>query len=149
MGTHSIRTSEVADMNFRDEYYFLSNFYPAPIECWGAQWPTTEHAYQWSKMTSLEGRAAVCRAFTPSSAKRITRLYPIRKDWDDIKIPVMATVLRCKFTQHKNLHDQLVATGDIELIEDNTWRDTFWGRCNGIGENNLGKLLMQIRKELT
>jgi hypothetical protein len=41
----------------------------------------------------------------------------------------------------------LLATGDMELIEDNDWDDTYWGVCNGAGENNLGKLLMKIRAE--
>jgi predicted NAD-dependent protein-ADP-ribosyltransferase YbiA (DUF1768 family) len=42
----------------------------------------------------------------------------------------------------------LKATGDEELVEGNWWNDTFWGVCNGVGENNLGKLLMKIRAEL-
>lgn len=35
-----------------------------------------------------------------------------------------------------------------ELIEGNTWGDTFWGVCRGKGENNLGKILMRLRSEL-
>jgi len=42
----------------------------------------------------------------------------------------------------------LIATGDTELIEGNDWEDTFWGVCNGMGENNLGKLLMKVRQSL-
>jgi hypothetical protein len=34
------------------------------------------------------------------------------------------------------------------LIEGNTWGDTFWGVCNGVGENNLGKTLMNVREIL-
>jgi len=25
------------------------------------------------------------------------------------------------------------------------WHDTVWGKCNGVGENRLGIILMQIR----
>ena len=32
-----------------------------------------------------------------------------------------------------------------EIVEENTWGDTFWGVCKGVGENHLGKLLMEIR----
>ncbi len=53
-----------------------------------------------------------------------------------------------KFTQHSDLGEQLLATGDAELIEGNTWNDTEWGICNGIGDNKLGKILMRIRKIL-
>ena len=40
-----------------------------------------------------------------------------------------------------------------ELIEGNTWGDTFFGMIKDsqgkwTGENNLGKILMQIRDEL-
>jgi len=50
--------------------------------------------------------------------------------------------------KHKDLGDQLLATGDVELIEGNTWHDTEWGVCNGIGKNKLGKILMRIREIL-
>lgn len=30
----------------------------------------------------------------------------------------------------------------------NHWHDTYWGVCDGAGENRLGKLLMQVRREL-
>lgn len=42
----------------------------------------------------------------------------------------------------------LMATGNAELVEGNTWNDTFWGICNGTGENHLGKLLMKVRANL-
>ncbi len=32
-----------------------------------------------------------------------------------------------------------------EIVERNTWNDTFWGVCKGKGENHLGILLMEIR----
>lgn len=31
------------------------------------------------------------------------------------------------------------------IIEVNNWGDTYWGVCNGIGDNHLGKILMKIR----
>ena len=34
---------------------------------------------------------------------------------------------------------------DNELIEGNDWHDTFWGVCNGIGKNWLGKILEEER----
>ncbi len=58
----------------------------------------------------------------------------------------MELVLRQKFS-HPGLLALLLATGDMELVEDNDWDDTYWGVCNGVGENNLGKLLMKIRAE--
>lgn len=60
----------------------------------------------------------------------------------------MYEICLAKFTQHEFLKEALLATGDSELIEGNTWRDYFWGVCNGKGQNKLGKILMRIRAEL-
>ena len=39
----------------------------------------------------------------------------------------MEKVVRAKFTQNPHLARFLVETGDAELIEGNSWHDTFWG----------------------
>ena len=57
----------------------------------------------------------------------------------------MLELLHLKF-RHPVLKDQLLATGDVELIEGNDWGDEFWGVCCGKGSNNLGKLLMLVRR---
>ena len=59
----------------------------------------------------------------------------------------MYCILWAKFTQNSYLKECLLDTGNAELIEGNTWRDTYWGVCNGIGQNNLGKILMKLRNE--
>jgi predicted NAD-dependent protein-ADP-ribosyltransferase YbiA (DUF1768 family) len=53
-----------------------------------------------------------------------------------------------KFANHPELLKQLLATGDEELVEGNGWGDRFWGKVDDIGENNLGKILMGVRREL-
>ncbi len=58
----------------------------------------------------------------------------------------MLDLLRIKFTI-PTLRERLLATGDQTLIEGNTWGDTYWGVCRGVGLNNLGTLLMQVREE--
>ena len=35
------------------------------------------------------------------------------------------------------------------LIEGNWWKDTYWGVCDGKGQNKLGELLMKVRKIFT
>ena len=44
----------------------------------------------------------------------------------------MADLLRQKFS-HPDLAVLLLATGDEDLVEINTWGDTFWGICDGKG----------------
>ena len=50
-----------------------------------------------------------------------------------------------KFRRNVELKRKLIGTGNIELIEGNTWKDTFWGVYKGKGRNELGKILMEIR----
>ena len=85
---------------------------------------------------------------SPSVAKRKGRKVTLRNDWEEVKFWVMLGVCSAKFTQNKDLAEQLLATGDEELIEGNTWGDRTWGMVNGTGKNWLGKILMQIREEL-
>ena len=59
----------------------------------------------------------------------------------------MAALIAQKFDKGE-LALALKYTGDAELIEGNNWGDTFWGVCNGVGENHLGKLLMARRAQL-
>jgi predicted NAD-dependent protein-ADP-ribosyltransferase YbiA (DUF1768 family) len=41
-------------------------------------------------------------------------------------------------------------TKPFELIEGNTWGDKYWGQCPiGNGRNELGKILMAIRDDIT
>jgi ribA/ribD-fused uncharacterized protein len=133
--------------SFSGEYRFLSNFWYAPIEFEWLTYPTIEHAFQAAKTTVEEFRIAVRDSGGPGHAKRMGRQIPLRPDWEDIKIAVMYSLLQQKFSGPV-LANALVATGDAELIEGNTWNDTFWGVCDGNGQNHLGKLLMKVRSEL-
>lgn len=55
----------------------------------------------------------------------------------------MREVLKIKFSDPVLMTKLTNVKG--EIVEDNYWGDTFWGRCNGSGQNNLGKILMEIR----
>lgn len=59
----------------------------------------------------------------------------------------MENLIHQKFSQEP-LRSQLLNTGEEELVEGNTWGDTYWGICNGKGQNNLGKILMKVRNQL-
>ena len=133
---------------FRGEWFFLSNFYPCQIVVDGFCFPTSEHLYQYLKAGDAKSQQLVLSQDTPSAAKKITLSpdFTPRADWQEVKLNQMEFVLQQKFS-HPDLLAMLLATGDMELVEENDWDDTYWGVCNGIGENNLGKLLMKIRSE--
>ena len=135
----------VSISEFRGEYYFLSNFYSAPVTYNGMCFENNEAAFQAAKCP--ERMTEFCR-LNPSEAKRLGRRVKLRGDWEAVKDTVMYEICKAKFSQNPDLADKLVATKDAELIEGNTWGDRIWGVCDGVGENRLGKILMRVRAVL-
>lgn len=132
---------------FKGEHRWLSNFWPALVKMDGFLYPTVEHAYVAAKTTDPMIRKVIQTTDKPGEVKRLGRQFDLREDWHDIKLQVMEDLLWQKF-QDPVLKEQLLATGDEEIVEINTWNDTFWGQCKGKGQNHLGKLLMKIREAL-
>lgn len=145
---------------FEGEYRFLSNFWPAVVWFDMVEYPTVEHAYQAAKFPinmmvgktgmhdkireNMTVRELIRLAPTPGMAKKYGRMWRPRSDWDSVKLIIMENLVTQKF-QRPDLIAQLRWTGNAELIEGNTWGDTFWGMVNGKGDNHLGKILMNIR----
>ena len=132
---------------FDGEYAFLSNFYYSPFMFQGRQYPTVEHFFQAHKAKTYEDFISVLVEPTPKGAKQVGRNIKMREDWETVRDTIMLEGLRAKFSI-KGLREKLLATGDEELIEGNHWHDTYWGVCNGVGKNKLGKMLMQVREEI-
>jgi hypothetical protein len=109
---------------------------------------SVEHAFVASKTLDPAERARVRAEPDPRRAKRMGRRLVLRPDWERIKLEVMETLVREKFARHPALAARLLATGPVQLVERNHWRDTFWGVCDGRGENHLGRILMKVRDEL-
>ena len=132
---------------FTGEYRWLSNFYPCELRFRGKAYSSVEYAYmsaksedkEWKKMCS-EGREK------QSKIKKLSQHIDLVPHWETIKIDVMRECLELKFAQEPFM-TWLLATGDSHLQEGNTWGDKFWGVDieTGEGENNLGKLLMELR----
>lgn len=133
--------------SFDGHYRFLSNFYLTTIKYQGVEYISTEHAYQAAKATNASDKLYVATAPTCGQAKRRGQEIPMREDWDFIKDQVMYDVCKLKF-EKTAMKELLLSTGDMSLVEGNTWGDTYWGVCKGVGLNKLGKTLMRIRSEL-
>jgi len=149
-----VTVADAAITLFRRPYSFLSNFRRSPVVYEGVAYPTVEHAYQAGKTLDTNWREKVLAMRRADYAKQLSkrRAFPVRADWDQVKIGVMLGLLRQKFSDPKRA-SQLLGTGKRELIEGNWWGDQFWGMCQSDegewqGENHLGHLLMQVRDEL-
>ena len=134
--------------SFRNEHFFLSNFYEAPVTYDGLTYQNNEAAFQAQKCADPKERDAFT-AMNPSEAKRAGRRVQLRKDWEQIKVSVMADIVKAKFEQNSDLADRLLATGDAYLEEGNDWGDRIWGTVNGKGANCLGIILMDVREKIS
>lgn len=135
---------------FSEENRWLSNFWVAPFWFHGLKWPTGEHCYQCHKVLPPRFRDAydTIELMTPGQVKRWGQKQTIRKDFDLVKVAIMSAIQQCKFEQNNDLRQKLLATGDCLIEETNNWGDTFWGVCGGEGQNQLGKIIMDVREYL-
>lgn len=143
---------------FDGEHAFLSNFFegPLPVVLKGREFRTAEHAYQACKTADPEQQAAIQAAATPGQAKRLGSTATLRPGWEETKVRVMVAIIQAKFAPTTELSHRLMATGSQQLIEGNTWGDTFWGCVlepgpkdgTWVGRNELGRILMEQRRLL-
>jgi ribA/ribD-fused uncharacterized protein len=152
---------------YEQEFYALSNFSAFNLSWRGHDFDTSEQAYHWTKFMPdgrewfyvpkdqpergmWEVRNQILLSRSAHDAFKIAEANKdvVRPDWPSIRVDVMRDLLRAKVAQHEYIRRKLLETGDRELIED-SWRDAFWGwgeHRNGL--NMLGKLWMEIRREL-
>jgi ribA/ribD-fused uncharacterized protein len=159
---------------FKYEWAFLSNFYPVTVTLGGVQYASTEHAYQAAKFLDpgLQSKFALETnpRLTPGQAKRLAASLKekglVRPDWESVSLGVMRGLLVQKFAGG-TLKRKLLSTFSAHLEEGNWWEDRFFGVCYGglpngfygikckqwphdpAGENMLGKLLMEIRSQIS
>lgn len=133
-------------MQFRGRYYFLSNFYPCSIEIDGVRYESAEAAFQGQK--SVQHAHMFAGSITALEAKRLGRRIPINiREWNARRLATMERVVWAKFAQNPELQELLLAVTE-PIVEDNTWGDTYWGRCRGVGSNHLGQILEKAREAM-
>lgn len=135
-------------------YGALSNLFRRPIVFEGEAFATAEHAYQAGKARKKEVRAWLMAAPSPAllaMAAHGLYYWDISPGWSTTKFDRMKSILRAKFEQHEDLREILLGTGTARLVESATVDNQVnrvWGEVNGVGQNMLGKLLMEVRSEL-
>lgn len=149
------KASEIAFYRSNERPYgVFSNLYRRPLVFEGREYPTAEHAYQAGKASKEAVREWILNAPSPALAAMAAHglyTWDIVPNWARIKFDRMRSVLRAKFTQHDDLRDVLLSTGNTRLVEAgrvNNAVNRTWGEVNGIGQNMLGLMLMELRAEL-
>jgi ribA/ribD-fused uncharacterized protein len=132
----------------------LANYHLCPIHIDGRTYQSAEHAFQYLKAARkqvAEWIASAPDAFLAAVAGDNLPDHEIISHWSDRREEFMRAVLCAKFTQHAHLRQLLLSTGDAEIVEwaaDDNEVNRFWSKVNGVGENVLGELLMELRNEL-
>jgi hypothetical protein len=142
--------TDILFYSVKEPYGEFSNFAPYPITLKGKVWPTSEHYFQAQKFAGTEHEEAIRRTRSPMVAARMgrSRKRPLRSDWETVKDDLMREAVTAKFTQHPDLADLLLSTGDGRIVE-HTTKDRYWGDGgDGSGLNRLGEILMEVREKL-
>ena len=134
----------------------FGNFYMGPLTHKGRTYQCAEAAFQAQKFEGNPTMMAQFENLDGDAAWRLARQLTgnpsaqQKAAWDSKKFHVMAEVLQAKF-QDPALRSLLLATGSAYLVEhcpqkgrDTCWSDDF----DGTGQNNLGKLLMDLRRNI-
>lgn len=135
-------------------YGVFSNLYRCRVQFEGRTFMTAEHAYQFGKPAKREIAEWLAMCPSPSvlaCAAHALLSWEISEGWNDRKLERMRPVVLAKFTQHPDLADVLLSTGDAIIIEAGTTNNAvnrFWGQVGGKGENWQGKILMETRDKL-
>lgn len=137
---------------FQKHYRWLSNMWPVEFEVNGIKFMSSENAYQASKFAGQREKIEKLAKMPALNTKKFVRDRVNNpwstEDFDNKKLKFMKLFLKKKF-ENPCLRQKLLNTGTVHLEETNDWNDTYWGCCpQGVGENNLGKLLMEIRQEI-
>ena len=143
-------------MRSRDQHGKLSNMtFGFPLEVNRMRFQGPEGLYQALKFPDdPRHQAEIARQRSGMEAKRVAYRNPnVRPDWDEIRVEAMAYTLATKLLQHPNFGKELIATGELPIVEMSR-RDDFWGAkptggsAELQGSNTLGQLLTLLRDEL-
>jgi len=154
-------------MNNDYEFFWggiYSNWAPSDIVVEGKSFNCVEQ-YMMYKKAEVAGDAASMQAVMdtpmPNDQKAIGRKIKNYDDakWSAVRYEIVKDAIRAKFTQHENLKEELIASGDKHIVEASPY-DVVWGIGMGEddpdrfdeskwrGDNLLGKCIMDVRDEL-
>jgi predicted NAD-dependent protein-ADP-ribosyltransferase YbiA (DUF1768 family)/pSer/pThr/pTyr-binding forkhead associated (FHA) protein len=137
--------------NFNGDFDFLNNEYECPVYFEGLFFPNTYSAYQAARTPSQFYRKKFTEPLSGFEIFELSNQIENPENWDAGRLTVMEKLLRDKFLRNKDLREKLLETGLRNLLNsynDKTVSNLFWGCVGSEGENHLGHLLMEIRKDI-
>ena len=154
-----VRSEVVVVYKTKEEFGGLSNMASGyPLQINGVRILTTEALYQACRFPHLpEVQREIIGQHSPMTAKMKSKPHrkDSRPDWDEVRYKVMRWCLRVKLAQnYEEFGRLLLATRDRPIVEQSR-KDDYWGAKLAddtgdtlIGQNVLGRLLMELREKL-
>lgn len=154
-----VRAEVVVVYKTKEEFGGLSNMASGyPLQINGVRILTTEALYQSCRFPHLpEVQKEIIGQHSPMTAKMKSKPHrkDSRPDWDEVRYKVMRWCLRVKLAQnYEEFGRLLLATRDRPIVEQSR-KDDYWGAKLAdqsgdtlIGQNVLGRLLMELREKL-
>jgi type I restriction enzyme S subunit len=137
----------------------LSNMAPGfPLRINGVRIRTSEALYQACRFPRRpDVQRQIINDPSPMTAKMRSKPFrgDTRPDWDGVRVTVMRWSLRVKLAQNwETFGKVLLSTGHMPIVEKKVRQKDFWGATEMsdgtlVGVNVLGRLLMELREQLT
>jgi ribA/ribD-fused uncharacterized protein len=142
-----------------------SNFYGCKFTFEGREFCNSEQAFMWCKAREFNNHEladVMLKTDDPMSVKMMGRAV-VNYDndvWDKVRYDYMLAACLAKFAQNPELEAELLATGNRIIVEASP-TDRIWGiglaendpmiyiESKWRGTNLLGKVLMDVRTQLT
>ncbi|GGV70615.1 hypothetical protein GCM10010277_81780 [Streptomyces longisporoflavus] len=129
--------------------FVLRNDFPAQIMVAGESYASVLHGYWALSAADVSDRSSIRDAASAREAHDLGGRATQRSDWPDVRLAVMAELLRAKFTQHPELARVLLSTGDARISYTGLSDSPFWRDVpDGRGRNWMGRLLELTRSQL-
>lgn len=160
--THNARMYRRAEVvvvyKTKESFGGLSNMASGyPLQINGVRILTTEALYQACRFPHLPAiQQEIIGQHSPMTAKMKSKPHrkESRQDWDEVRFKVMRWCLRVKLAQNYEAFGKLLfSTGDRPIVEQSR-KDDYWGAKIAadneilVGQNVLGRLLMELREQL-
>lgn len=94
--------------------------FPTKLKLWDKRFPSSEHAFQYSKASFMHkyhlGKK-ILSAKSAYEAKRISKFIKTDQRWEENKCDFMFEVIQAKYNQCKRFREYLNSTRGKKLIE--------------------------------
>lgn len=133
---------------YEGKFASLSNFSAHQVKYKGVLYATAEHAYQCQKFSDLRIKKKIKLAKSAFLAREYGQEEKGRKKPFD-KVVIMKEIMKAKLFQHDDVKGLLLSTGNMQILKNHPL-DAFWGTGkDGKGKNIMGKIWIEIRKEIS